>query len=279
MKDWKIQQLLPLLKQCGQIAMKYYDNPPCEVKADNTVVTLADKEIETLLAKEFDRPDEGVYLIGEETLASRSRQYQEAAMRETCWIVDPIDGTAPYSIHLPAWGVSIGYMRNGIIEEGVLYMPATNELTITDGPKVYCAKGLPENFDLQEMQFIKRPFDNSGIISISQRAAKVGKFDLSNQLFAWSGCVASFQNLFTGRLLAYVLGAKIWDVAGAIPILERGGYSGINSKGLRIAPDIRNGCFNLDLDDRRCWYLKGHAIIAPDEATINYIYKHMTMPE
>ncbi|MEI8246607.1 MAG: inositol monophosphatase family protein [Lentisphaerota bacterium] len=279
MKDWNMQQLLPLLKQCGQIAMKYYDNPPCEVKADNTIVTMADKEIEALLAKEFDRPDEGVYLIGEETIATRNRQYHESAMREICWIVDPIDGTAPYSIHLPAWGVSIGYMRNGIIEEGLLYMPATNELTITDGLKVFCAKGLPENFDLQEMQFIKRPFDNSGVIGISQKAAKAGKFDLSNQLFAWSGCVASFQNLFTGRLLAYVVGGKIWDVAGAIPIMQRGGYRAVNSKGVHISTDIRNGCFNLDFDDHGCWRLNGHAVIASDETTVNYIYKHMTMPE
>lgn len=279
MKDWNMQQLLPLLQSCGQIAMKYYDNPPCEMKADNTVVTMADKEIETLLAKEFDRPAEGVYLIGEETLVSRSCQYQAAAMRETCWIVDPIDGTAPYSIHLPTWGVSIGYMKNGIIEEGLLYMPATNELTITDGPKVYCASSLPDKFALQEMQFKKRQLDAGGVISISQRAAKTGKFDLPNQLFAWSGCVASFQNLFTGRLLAYVAGAKIWDVAGAIPIMERGGYLGVNNHGQQITSNILNGCFNLDLNDQHCWSLNGHAIIAPDEMTINYIYKHMTMQE
>ncbi|MHB9138213.1 MAG: inositol monophosphatase family protein [Victivallaceae bacterium] len=277
MKDWNVEQLLPLLKECGQIAMKYYENPPCELKDDNTVVTLADKEIEARLALEFDRPDEGVYLIGEETVGSRSRQYQQAAMRGACWVVDPIDGTAPYSIHFPAWGISIGYMKNGIIEEGLLYMPETGELTITDGPKVYYAD-MPD-FSLREMCFKKRPLDAGGVISISQKAAKVGSFDLSNQLFAWSGCVASFQNLFTGRLLAYVAGAKIWDIAGAIPIMARGGYQAINNRGQHITPDVNNGCFNLDLDDPRCWHLNGHAVAAPDESTINYIYKHMTIPE
>ena len=275
MKNWDVQQLLPLLKECGQIAMKYYENPPYELKADNTVVTIADKEIEARLALEFDRPDEGVYLIGEETVSSRSRQYQQAALHETCWIVDPIDGTSPYSIHFPAWGISVGYMKNGIIEEGLLYMPETGEFTITDGPEVYCA----DDFSLQKMNFRKRPLDAGSVISISQKAAKTGIFDLPNQLFAWSGCVASFQNLFTGRLLAYVAGAKLWDVAGAIPIIERGGYQAINNRGQHITADIGNGCFNLDLDDPHCWYLNGHAVIAPDKSTIDYIYKHMTIPE
>jgi fructose-1,6-bisphosphatase/inositol monophosphatase family enzyme len=279
MKDWNVQQLLPLLKECGQIAMKYYEKPPYELKSDNTVVTLADKEIEARLALEFDRPEEGVYLIGEETVGTRSRQYQHSAMHETCWIVDPIDGTAPYSIHFPAWGISIGYMKNGIIEEGLLYMPETGELTITDGPKVYCANKMPEDSSLREMHFKKRQLDASGVISISQKAAKAGSFDLPNQVFAWSGCVASFQNIFTGRLLAYVAGAKIWDIAGAIPIMARGGYLAINNCGQHITQDINNGCFNLDLDDPCCWYLKGHAVVAPDESTINYIYNHMTIPE
>ncbi|MFA7232405.1 MAG: hypothetical protein WC071_14120, partial [Victivallaceae bacterium] len=64
MNHWDIYKIIPLLKECGSIAMSCYANPQIEIKADLSIVTAADKAIEARLAVEFDHPAEGVHLIG-----------------------------------------------------------------------------------------------------------------------------------------------------------------------------------------------------------------------
>lgn len=277
MNCWDINKLLPLLKKCGDIALKHYGNPTLEIKSDNTVVTLADKEIEQLLALEFDRPEESLYLLGEETIKSRDKEYLKNALHQTCWIVDPIDGTAPYSIHLPVWGISIAYMKNGIISEGALYSPATGELTITSGNTVFTAKDSLIASDLIPFHGVRKLADKHGIIGISQHTAKKAIINLTNQVFAWSGCVASFQHLISGKLLGYIVGAKLWDIAGALPIMEKLGFCIIGNNGKDITTNIKDGSFNLELNSDQCWNLNGYAIAASELSVIEYINNNLEL--
>lgn len=39
------------------------------------------------------------------------------------WIVDPIDGSIPFLVGFPMWGVSLGYVKNGETQFGVIYTP------------------------------------------------------------------------------------------------------------------------------------------------------------
>lgn len=43
------------------------------------------------------------------------------------WIVDPIDGTAPFVLGLPSFGVLLGLLRDGDPIVGVIHMPALGE--------------------------------------------------------------------------------------------------------------------------------------------------------
>ena len=80
MNRWKIDTVLALFREAGEIALRYYDDPPLEIKADHTPVTQADREIEALFAARFDRPAEALYLIGEETVDRRDEAYISAAL-------------------------------------------------------------------------------------------------------------------------------------------------------------------------------------------------------
>ena len=113
-QKWDVQALSRLMHQAGQIALSYYDAPPSEIKCDGSVVTAADKAIEDLLAETLDSPDEGLFLIGEETVDSRGESYVQNALRQTAYIVDPIDGTACYAAHVPTWGISLMITFMGI---------------------------------------------------------------------------------------------------------------------------------------------------------------------
>jgi len=279
MKNWDIQKLLPFLRECGKIALKYYDNPPIEIKADKSIVTAADKAIEARLAEEFDRPDEGIYLIGEETVKSRSEEYIQNALKGTAWIVDPIDGTAPYSAHLPAWGISIALMENGVIKEGAIYLPPQNDCLITDNDKVLRCSDVRGGGDLKIFNFNPHPLSDDGIISISQHSAKNSSFTMSNQVFAWSGCVASFYNIFIGKIMAYVASVSLWDIAASLAILERSPMIARHHGGKNLSIQVDNTIFDLEADSPARWKLRAYAIAAPDDETIDFILKNSNLPE
>jgi len=279
MKKWDIQKLLPLLRECGETALKYYDNPPIEIKADKSIVTAADKAIEARLAEEFDRPDEGVYLIGEETVKSRSEEYIQNALKGTAWVVDPIDGTAPYSAHLPAWGISVALMENGIIKEGAIYLPPQNDCLITDGDKVLRCKDMQGNGELEAFDFKPHPLTADGIISISQLCAKTKTFTMSNQVFAWSGCVASFYNLFIGKIMAYIASLSLWDIAASLAILERSPMIVRHTGGKNLSVQVDDSVFDLKAASPTRWKMHDFALAAPDDETINFVLNNSNLPE
>ena len=108
MRNWKIDNILSLLKEAGALALASWSAPEVELKADQTVVTNADRAIEQRFAEAFDRPAAGSFMIGEESVGTRTEEYLDEALRGICHVVDPIDGTAPYSAHVPLWGISVG---------------------------------------------------------------------------------------------------------------------------------------------------------------------------
>lgn len=279
MKTWDIPKLLPLLRECGEIALEYYADPPIELKADQSIVTAADQAIEARLAAEFDRPDKGSYLIGEETVTSRSETYIQNALTGTAWIVDPIDGTAPYSAHLPAWGISVALMEKGIIKAGAIYLPPQNDCLFTDHDRVRRCADMRGNGKLEDFSFKFHPLTPDGIISISQHSAKHAVFTMSNQVFAWSGCVASFYNLFIGKILAYVASLNLWDIAGSLAILQHSAMVVRSQTGNYLSDRIDNDLFDLKPGSPNRWKLRGFAIAAPDDATIDFILNRSSLPK
>jgi len=86
------------------------------LKADNTVVTDADKSAEQAIRRSIAaaRPRDAVH--GEELgdTGWSSRQ----------WVVDPIDGTANYVRGVPVWATLVALMVEGVVRAGVVSAPA-----------------------------------------------------------------------------------------------------------------------------------------------------------
>lgn len=106
--------------EAGNIMLKYFtqDNG-ASYKQDNTIVTIADKEInEYLIKKVIEKyPDHSV--DGEEESFNKSNYV---------WVCDPIDGTAMYARHLPVAVFSLALVIDGVPEIGVVYDPFTKNL-------------------------------------------------------------------------------------------------------------------------------------------------------
>jgi len=92
--------------------------PEVDIKDDLSYVTTTDRRIETRLREriEDEFPDHGI--LGEE-FGSRDLD------AEFVWVLDPIDGTAPFVAGLPVFGTLIGVARRGLPWIGVIDHPAT----------------------------------------------------------------------------------------------------------------------------------------------------------
>jgi histidinol-phosphatase len=91
-----------------------------ETKADGSVVTNADREVERALRALIDAERPGDAVLGEELGASG-----ESSRR---WIFDPIDGTSNFVAGLPEWGNHIALEQDGQIVLGIITRPVLGRL-------------------------------------------------------------------------------------------------------------------------------------------------------
>ncbi|MFZ1725510.1 MAG: inositol monophosphatase family protein [Albidovulum sp.] len=94
--------------------------PEIELKADASFVTTTDKAVETALRDMITKayPDHGI--LGEE--------FENTNIdAEFVWILDPIDGTAPFIAGIPVYGTLISLAWKGAPYIGVIDHPATSD--------------------------------------------------------------------------------------------------------------------------------------------------------
>lgn len=111
-----------LAQEAGAVMRRYFnaDDIGTEFKIDSTPVTAADTAINQLV---IDRvraayPDHGV--IGEEDSYEEQRDY--------VWVVDPIDGTIPFSLGLPLSTFCLALVHKGNVQASVVYEPFLDRL-------------------------------------------------------------------------------------------------------------------------------------------------------
>ncbi|MGC9521218.1 MAG: inositol monophosphatase family protein [Anaerolineae bacterium] len=92
-----------------------------DLKADDTPVTVADREAEALIRQRIEvrYPDHAI--VGEE-------YGMNDASGTHRWYVDPIDGTKSFVHGVPLYAVLIGLEIEGTVEVGVAYFPALDEM-------------------------------------------------------------------------------------------------------------------------------------------------------
>jgi inositol-phosphate phosphatase/L-galactose 1-phosphate phosphatase/histidinol-phosphatase len=97
-----------------------------ERKADDSPVTLADREIETALRARIAQRHPGDGILGEE-------HGREGLDRERVWVVDPIDGTKSFITGSPLFGTLVALTRDGRPEVGIIEVPVLGERFAGDG--------------------------------------------------------------------------------------------------------------------------------------------------
>ena len=106
--------------EAGKIMLKYFNAKDISsYKGDKTIVTLADKEINTYLINRVKEEFPTHSVDGEEEQFGKS---------DYVWVCDPVDGTAMYARHIPVAVFSLALVVNGTPEVGVVYDPFTDSL-------------------------------------------------------------------------------------------------------------------------------------------------------
>jgi len=113
-------ELEAIAARAGALALAHFRRVTAERKADRTLVTAADREVEAALVAELGTllPDAGI--LGEEGAARESRGPYRV-------VLDPIDGTAAFVAGLATWCVCIGILEDARPVAGVVHLPCLGE--------------------------------------------------------------------------------------------------------------------------------------------------------
>lgn len=275
MTTWNLHEIIPLVLESGRIGLSYFDSPAKEYKADDSIVTLADKGIEAYLTQRLNHPDRGSYLLGEETIGDQTEDYLAAAFQNSAWVLDPIDGTAPFANNLPNWGVSLGYMEKGVLKEGIAFLAALGELYYSDSGRTYCEK-LGTDPALWEARLgrpeaLARPagpeIPRGSMVSISQQLARFGSYNLPFYVQVTGSAVFNMTRLAAGCYGALVTRFKIWDFAACLPMLANLGWTMVfhgNGQPMGLVMD-ESAIINVPHHPER-WSSLDHVVFAPSLA-------------
>ena len=221
--DNKLEEYLEfaknIAKYAGKIMIKYFNqNNEANYKSDKTIVTLADKEINSYLIEQVKSKYPSHSVDGEEEQFGKSNYV---------WVCDPVDGTAMYARHIPVSVFSLALVIDGIPNVGVVYDPFTNSLySAIKGKGAYKnnEKIFVNNYELDDMKTVCHydlwPSADYNISEVIQELEHRAYFIGLGSIIRASMCVASGD--FT---LAIFPGTKHknCDIAAVKVIVEEAG--------------------------------------------------------
>lgn len=226
----RLDLALALGREVGETSLRYFQRHDLavELKGDGSPVTEADKLAESIirrrLAREF--PDDAILGEEEGELPGRS------GFR---WIIDPIDGTRPFTRGIPTFGNLIGIefvaTEKPRVVAGVANFPALHELFWgAEGAGAWWQSPRTDPVRLRVSR--QRALAEAVVDSLSPqsflKAERWRTFEhlsrSTRRLRSWSDAY-SFALVAAGRIEGAVdFGAKIWDVSPfGIIVKEAGG--------------------------------------------------------
>lgn len=205
------------LREAGKMALSLAPGAKGERKADRSLVSEADRRVETYItgriAERF--PDDR--LIGEEHGAARENEIAGQRL----WAVDPIDGTNPYLNGLPTWGVCIGVMEAGMPLAGGIFLPRLDEMLIAERGGGAWRNGEPLP------ALAPMAIDNQTVMLSPSSRKRFYKMVYPGKSMAYGSIAAHVAYAITGNTIGVLVDRPyIWDILGPLAVLkEVGGWA------------------------------------------------------
>jgi histidinol-phosphatase len=213
----------------GAITLQYFKGSfAADRKADNSFVTIADREAERLLRQKIEEAFPNDAILGEE-------EGEKPGTSGRRWIIDPIDGTYSFVHGVPLYAVLIGLEVDAEPLLGVVNLPALNET-------VYAAQGLGCFYN-DEPARVSSTASLDEALLLSTDFGTCEQFGFGPAADALQGRVHARRTwgdayghvlVATGRadiMLDPVM--NVWDCAALLPIIEEAGGTFTDWRGER----------------------------------------------
>lgn len=230
------------LAQAAEAAiMPHFRDHTVSFKSDGTEVTIADQQGEQVMRSLIQQryPDHDI--LGEEFGASDAMQRQTARY---CWVLDPIDGTAWFTLGVPMFGTLVALLEEGEPIVGVIHFPGLGET-------VYAARGHGCWYHVPNREpgavRVREPVELGGAIASatsvhsSDIQAKPGEIpykltDVINGVQKFRFCSDCNQHALVCRGKLHIAIDTLmnpWDIAAIVPCVEEAGGKVTNLQGER----------------------------------------------
>lgn len=191
--------------------------PAVEIKADRSFVTALDAQIEVRLREMISARHPSHGILGEEHGANRTDA-------ECVWVLDPIDGTAPFVAGVPVFGTLIALAVGGVPVLGVMHLPVTQQRYVGAAGRASTLHGEPlRTRPCADLGQAILTTSNPDFFSAAERPA----LEALRERTAWriyGGCCMSYGLLAAGRTdVAIDTGLKTYDYAPFRPLIEGAG--------------------------------------------------------
>ncbi len=139
----RLTRAIAIVEEAASLAKRFFharDTIETRTKKAQDFVSEADTAVETLIRERLAKAFPGEAVVGEEMGGDAGDAY---------WIIDPIDGTSNFLRGSPLWGISLGFVRNGRPDLGVVALPALSDiLAAADGTGLFlnrqpCPRDVP----------------------------------------------------------------------------------------------------------------------------------------
>ena len=207
-----------IVKEAGETAHKYQKgNIKVGRKADNSIVTEADLKIQNDLISKISEKFPKFNFIYEENFDVSKNVLEE---NKITVIIDPIDGTAMFSMYLPFWCISVGIFRGYEPIHGFIYSPVSDMFFYNDKNFTYLNDHkitVETNLEIDSETNILAASEFQGKFLNSKFPGKLRNF----------GSTALHASLISdnkrNRIMLFVGKAYLWDWAAAISIVRKAG--------------------------------------------------------
>ncbi|MHA7844375.1 MAG: 3'(2'),5'-bisphosphate nucleotidase CysQ [Winogradskyella sp.] len=147
----ELQTAIKASLEAGKVIMQVYETAfDVEIKDDKSPLTEADKKANDVI-NSFLIPTE-IPIISEE---NKQTDYNVRKTWETCWVVDPVDGTKEFIKRNGEFTVNIALVNDGKPVLGVIYVPAVKTIYFANVESNEAFKASLESHDVTVKTILK----------------------------------------------------------------------------------------------------------------------------
>jgi histidinol-phosphatase len=223
-----LQFALTLSQEAGKFILPLWKRVSVDHKTDGTEVTEADRGAEVLMRRLISERYPGHAILGEEFGGERVRD------AEHLWLLDPVDGTASFSIGLPTFGTLVSYLRHGEPCVGVIGAHALGETiyaAIGEGCWLQHQGGEPGRVHTSQVTNLAEAFVVSTDLaqtdmdpSKPKPSVTLSRLYRLARRFRWSGDCINYALLCQGFIdVAVDPRMSPWDIAALAPCVREAG--------------------------------------------------------